>query len=200
MANLTPDDDTLDEAIEVYEDEPAQTRATTSTVSRVPTRVVAPPRTGWMAPVALVLSLLAAVGAGWALFKPAPEAAGISASGVTTDDPKSTTCKAFKTVSDAVFLQTNRAPSPDMGAAAPAAAEAIAANARLAMLGGANYLLDRLPTNATEDLAGEVRKFADQLNNIGMNALAGIPNDKPEQADLLRGAEESNRKLVDLCK
>ena len=103
-------------------------------------------------------------------------------------------------MSDAVFLQTNRTPSPELGPAIPAAAEGIAANARLAMAAGANYLLDTMPSNTPEELAGDVRRFADDLNNIAMNALAGIPNDKPEQRALLKDADELNTKIGDLCK
>lgn len=157
---------------------------------------VAGPRHQWIAPAALLIALLAAVAAGWALFKPAPAAVGA----LKSDDPKATVCKAFKTVSDAVYLQTNKSPSPDLGPATPAAVEAIAANARLAMAAGANFLLENLPTNTSAELGDTVRGFAADLNSIAMNALAGIPNEKPEQADLLRAAEDSNKKIVDLCK
>ncbi len=162
-----------------------------------PAPVPAASRAGWIAPAALAISLLAAGAAAFAVFKPAP--APLS-SGVTSDDPKAAVCKTFKTVSDAVYLQTNRSPGPDMGPLGPVAAEAIAANARLAMAGGANYLLDNLPANAPADLADEVRGFAGSLNTIAMNALAGISNDKPEQADLLRSAEDANKKLIEHCK
>jgi len=165
-------------------------------VSRVPVKAAARSRLGWMAPLALVVSLLAAGAAAWGLFKPAPA----NQAAVTSADPKATVCKAFKTVSDAVFLQTNRNPPPDLGPAEGAAMEAIAANARLAMAGGANYLLHNLPANTPADLDEEVRSFAADLDSIAMNALAGIPNEKPEQADLLHSAEESNKKIVDLCK
>jgi hypothetical protein len=148
---------------------------------------------GWIAPAALALAVLAAAGAGWALFKPASNGNGSAA------DPKGTVCTAFRTVSDAVSLQTNQA-APDLGPVTPVANLAIAANARLAMAGGANYLLDILPSNASADLATAVRSFAGDLNGIAMNALAGIPNDKPEQAALLKSAEESNKKIADLCK
>ena len=147
----------------------------------------------WMTPAALALSVLAVAGAGWALFKPAPNANGSAA------DPKGTVCTAFRTVSNAVSLQTNQV-APDLGPVTPVANSAIAANARLAMAGGANYLLDILPSNASADLAKEVRAFAGNLNSIAMNALAGIGNDKPEQAALLKSAEETNKKITDLCK
>lgn len=171
------------------------TAAPEPTISRVPVQVSRPAPAGWIAPVALVLSLLAAVAAGWSLLKPA--AAGGNAA---ADDPKGQVCKAFKTVSDAVYLRTNQAPAPNLGPVTPVAVDAIAANARLAMAGGASYLLNTLPSNAPADLAKEVRSFAGNLDNIAMNALAGIANDRPEQAGLLKSAEEANKKIVELCK
>ena len=181
-------------------DEPTEVRAGSAAMSRVPVQVAAPARTGWIAPVALVIALLAAAAAGWALFRPAPDTSTATNAATKSDDPKATVCKAFKTVSDAVYIQTNKAPGPDLGPATPAAVEAIAANARLAMAGGANYLLDNLPSNTPDELAGPIRSFAGQLNSIAMNLLAGIPNDRPEQAYLLHSAEESNKKLAELCK
>lgn len=179
--------------------EPTSNDETTSAnepaISRVPVQVSRPGPAGWIAPVALVISLLAAVAAGWSLFKPAAATGNPAA-----DDAKGQVCKAFKTVSDAVYLRTNQAPPPNLGPATPAAIEAIAANARLAMAGGSAYLMEKLPSNAPGDLAKEVRAFAGNLDSIAMNALAGISNDKPEQAELLKAAEESNKKIVELCK
>lgn len=167
----------------------------TPTVSRVPFHVE-PKSPRWIAPTALVISVLAAAGAGWALFKPTPTA---SLAGKVAD-PKAHVCSVFNTVSKAVSIQTKRAPGPDLGPAAPIAAEAIAANARLAMSGGASYLLEQLPANAPGELATQVRAFAGDLNGLSVNALAGIPNDQEPQAGLLKSAEETNKKIVELCK
>lgn len=165
------------------------------TVSRVPVHVE-PKSPRWIAPTALVIALLAAAAAGWALVKPAPAA---DAAGAVAD-PKAQVCNVFNTVSRAVSIQTKRAPGPDLGPLTPVAAEAIAANARLAMSGGASYLLEQLPANAPKELAAEVRAFASNLNGLSVNALAGIPNDQEPQAGLLRSAEETNKKIVELCK
>lgn len=162
-------------------------------VSRVPLHVE-PKAPRWIAPTALVLSLLTAAGAGWALLKPAPPVPG------AVSDPKAQVCSVFETVSTAVSIQTKRAPGPDLGPVAPVAAEAIAANARLAMSGGASYLLEELPPNTPSELAEQVRSFASDLNGLAINALAGIPNDKEPQAGLLRSAEETNKKIAELCK
>jgi hypothetical protein len=197
MSDLTPRHESNDLPDEVYENDEVYEEVRRPTVSRVPAQVSSRSRMGWIAPVALVISLLAAAAAAWTLFKPAPEA---STAAAKSDDPKASVCKAFKTVSDAVFFQTNRSPNPELGPAIPAAMEAIAANARLAMSEGASFLLAHVPSNAPEELAKEARTFAGQLSNISMNALAGIPNDKPEQAELLKSAEKSNTKISDLCK
>lgn len=191
MSESTSHDESAQAHDEAYEE------AHKPKVSRVPAPAAKRSMTSWMAPLALVCSLLAAGAAAWGLLKPAPE----SPTAFKSDDPKATVCKAFKTVSDAVYLQTNRNPPPDLGPAVEGAAmEAIAANARLAMAGGANYLLANLPANTPADLNEEVRSFAADLNSIAMNALAGIANEKPEQADLLHSAEESNKKIAELCK
>lgn len=166
---------------------------TPSTANRSPIQLQSGPK--WVAPAALVISVLAAAGAGWALSKPAPAGGPAAAA-----DPKAQVCGAFTTVSTAVSIQTKRSPAPDLGPAAPIAAEAIAANARLAMAGGASYLLEQLPSNAPEQLAEETRTFARNLNGIAMNALAGIPNDKEPQAGLLKSVEESNKRIAELCK
>lgn len=163
-------------------------------VSREALRLESGPR--WLAPAALALAVLAAIGAAVALFKPSPATGGAGPS----DDPKGQACAAFEVVSRAVSFQTKRSPGPDAGPAAPIAAEAIAANARLSMAGGASYLLERLPSNAPKDLADEIRSFATGLNGLAINALAGIANDKEPQAGLLKSVENSNKTISQLCK
>jgi hypothetical protein len=153
----------------------------------------------WIAPAALAIALLAAGGAGWALLKPAP-AAETSALPGASDDPKAQVCSAFRTVGDGVYRYTHATPSPDLGPALPAAQEAIAANARLAMSGGATYLLQNLPSNAPTDLAGEIRGFAGDLSTIAMKLLAGVPDNTPELRNLLGSADDANKRITGLCK
>jgi len=170
-----------------------------SELSPYPTVTPAPARGSgprWIAPTALILSLIAVAGAGWALFKPEP----VEVDPLSSADPKGQVCSAYTLVSEAVSIQTKRSPGPNLGPMTAVATEAIAANARLAMAGGASYLLDQLPPNAPAELATEVRAFAGDLNSIAMNALAGIPNDREPQAGLLSSAEQSNKKLAELCK
>jgi hypothetical protein len=146
----------------------------------------------------LVISLIAAAGAGWALWRPAPDsntpAAGPS-DAAPAGDAKADACDAFKTVSSAVTLQTHGDAGPD-----PAGIQAVAANARLAMAGGATYLVARTGPNTPKDISDAIHSFADGLQDIAMNALAGVTNDNPAQAARLRDAEAANNRLAELCK
>lgn len=155
-----------------------------------------PARTGparWLGAVATVISLLAAGTAGWALLKPAPEAEPIGSAAVA--DPKANACDSFFLVSQGVALQTRKELGPE-----PAAQEAVAANARLAMAGGAAYLRDTVPSNTPPELAESLRTFADQLQTIAQYYLAGQGNDNPEQAARLTAADETTKTLLELCK
>jgi hypothetical protein len=154
----------------------------------------------WIAPLALVISLLAAGAAGWALLKPVPTPSATDAGVSAGADPKGEVCSAFTIVSTAVTRYTNVTLPDDLGPALPGTQEAIAANARLAMTGGSTYLLRNLSPNTPPELADNVRSFAGTLDTIGMKLLTGIPNDNPELVTLLQSAETSNKKIADLCK
>lgn len=144
----------------------------------------------WIAPVALVVSLLAAGAAGWALLKPAPEFVVNPA----VADPKTQACSAFSVVSQGVAIQTRK----NIGGA-PADLEAVAANARLAMAGGAAYLRNNVPSNTPDDLAGPLLTFADQLQTIAQYYLAGESNNDAEQAARLVAVDETTKQLIELC-
>jgi len=161
-----------------------------------PAKVSRPGFAGWIGPFALVVSLLAAGAAGWALLKPVT-AADTSTASV---DPEGQVCAAFKTVSTGVFRYSHADPSGEPGLALAAAQEAVAANARLAMSGGATYLLRNLSANTPAELADTVRSFAGTLDTVAMKLLAGTPNTAPEMADLLKSTDESGKKITDLCK
>ncbi len=154
--------------------------------------------TSWIAPTALVVSLIAAALAGWAVLRPATPnttADRTPDSAAQGGDPKANACDAYRTVTSAVSLQTHA----DAGAD-PAAVQGIAANARLAMSGGATYLLAHVNTETPADLADAIRSFASQLQDISMNALAGMANSDPAQAARLRDAETANNRIAELCK
>ena len=152
----------------------------------------------WVAPVALLIALIAAVAAGWALLKPAPQAASApTPAGAPTEaaDPKADACQAFYLVSSGVALQTKTDIGPE-----PAALQAVAANARLAMASGAVYLRDRLPANTPPELDTTMRSFADQLQTIAQYYLAGQKNNDPEQAARLTAVEKTTQELIAACK
>lgn len=145
-----------------------------------------------MAPLAVLLALLGVGLATWALMK-APTADN-TAIAQQVGDPKANVCIAFQTVIKAVSLQSHSNLGSD-----PAAQQAVAANARLALLGGGGYLLGRIPVATPPELADAVRGFAGKLQDIGMNYLAGVPDADSEQASRLTDAEALSGKILGMC-
>lgn len=148
--------------------------------------------TRWVAPAALAIAVIAIGLATWALMRTPGEAAETPQQ---PDDPKAHVCIAFDTVRKAVSVQTNVDLGPD-----PVAKDAVAANARLATLGGGEYLLSRLYPATPTELADLVRSFANNLQDIGMNQLAGVPNTDPTLAPRLSEAQAASQEIADLCK
>ena len=154
----------------------------------------------WIAPVALLIAVIAVGLAVWSLMRApeesAPSAAGSPAAGAAqSGDAKAGICTAVDTVRNAVSRQTNADFGPD-----PVAREAVAANARLATVGGGSYLLARLDPQLPAELADAVRTFATDLQDIGMKQLAGIPNTDPALSDQLKAAQATSARITDLCK
>lgn len=147
----------------------------------------------WMAPVALVVAIIAVAIAIWALVE-RPSADVQVATTEQTADAKARACSAFDTVRAAVSLQTHAELGTD-----PVAVQAVAANARLSMSGGSSYLLLRLEPATPGSLAEAIRSFTDNLQDISMNALAGVPNSDPAQAARLQAAETAAGQIADLC-
>jgi hypothetical protein len=112
-----------------------------------------------------------------------------------SDDAKAGVCAAFDMVRKAVSTQTNIDLGPD-----PVAREAVAANARLATLGGGAYLLSRLNPATPRELLDAVRSFANNLQDIGLNQLVGASNTDPTVAALLNEAQSASRQIADMCK
>ncbi|MGB0971470.1 MAG: hypothetical protein ACPGVG_10965 [Mycobacterium sp.] len=178
------------------------------TVSRVPQKFA---RTSSpLTAITLVIALIAVGLAVWALARtpeepsaaqgaPSGDAAqgaepGDAAEVAELGDVKQRVCDAAQVVAVAVQLQTNTTLGSD-----PAAVEAVAANARLAMLGGGDYLLSQIEPGTPEDLAEAARSFGTTLRVIGINLLAGVPNADPAQDARLRDAEKTRDKLAELC-
>ena len=76
----------------------------------------------------------------------------------------------------------------------------MAANARVSLYDGGQYLLARLDPLTPPDLADAVRKFANQLMDIGAASTAGAQNTDPDQFARLRDADVANATVVQLCK
>jgi hypothetical protein len=154
----------------------------------------------WVAPAALLIAVIAIGVAIWALVRTPGEAVvnaqqAPAGNAQGSDDAKARVCVAFDTVRKAVSLQTNADLGPD-----PVAKEAVAANARLATLGGGEYLLSRLDPATPPEVADPVRSFANNLQDIGMNQLVGMPNTDPAVADRLSEAQAASQQIADMCK
>ncbi len=152
--------------------------------------------------VALVVAVGALAVAIWALLSTPPAGEATSASGDeassggedSSEEAGARVCGAFDTVRNAVSLQTNA----DLGAD-PVAVQAVAANARLATLGGGQYLLTQLSDATPSDLSESVRSFANTLQNIGIGQLAGSPANDPAQVQRLDAAQDDAARISELC-
>ena len=146
----------------------------------------------WVAVLALIIALAAGGVAAWAVVLARSQKEDTVA---PTAESKQKVCAAFDTVSKAVQLQTHAELGPD-----PVAQTAVAGNARLSLIGGGEYLLSRLDDQTPPDLAEAARLFANNLEDIGLNALAGATNDDPQQAARLTAGEDGRNKVAELCK
>ena len=172
--------------------EAPEPEAASRAVSREPVTVTVG-SSRWLAPLAVVISLIAAGLAAWALMK-APAANNAAVGQAGDADPKATVCNAFQTVVTAVSLQTHTDLGPE-----PVPQLAVAGNARLALLGGGQYLLGRIPAGAPPELADAVRGFAGNLEQIGMNYLAGVADSDPAQVNLQADSQGASAKIVGMC-
>ena len=145
----------------------------------------------------LALALVAVVATGvavWALTR-TPSENSATPTSQEVADAKGRACEAYIKVRTAVALQTQGAVSAD-----PAAAQAVAANARLAMSVGSQHLVDNLSPAVPAELAGLLRTLATDLQNLTINALAGTPDDDAGQVTRLRDLEANSTKIVEQCK
>jgi hypothetical protein len=153
--------------------------------------------------IALVVALAALGLAGWAAFRPAPRPAsepgtdqGYSAA--QEAEAKASICAAMNLVRKGVSMNTNL--QPPGGAADVTGALAVAANARLSLAEGGQYLLARLDPATPKPLADDARKFANSLMDIGAASIAGALNSDADQATRLKDADALNMKIAEACK
>jgi hypothetical protein len=154
---------------------------------------------GLVSIVAVVLAVVAVALAVWALIS--SHSANNSKpdySGAQRSDAKTKICAAADVVRRGVSLNTNL--QPPGGPQDVTGTLAVAANARVALYDGGQYLLDRLDPATPSDLADAVTKFANSLMDIGANATSGAQNSQPEQAARLHDADAQNTTIQDLCK
>jgi hypothetical protein len=133
----------------------------------------------WPAYAALAIAVIAAVLAALAYFHPAHHQASVTQQG---GDAKANVCSAYAAAHKAVVINTHlQSPNADVQLA-------IAANARLALVGGGSYLRERLATNtaAPTDLVNALNTFANTTEQLGINYLNGAGADvqDPVRRDL----------------
>jgi hypothetical protein len=133
----------------------------------------------WLTYAALALAVVAVALAGLAYFFPAHKGASVAQQG---GDAKANVCSAFTSARKAVVINTHlESPNPDLQLS-------VAANARLALVGGGAYLRDRLAANtaAPADLASAANSFATTIGQLGMNYLTEAAPDvqNPLRKDL----------------
>ena len=127
----------------------------------------------------------------WALLRPAGGSDGAATySDAQRAEAKAQVCGAFNTVREGVARNTHlQVPG---GEGDVAGTLGVAANARISMYDGGQYLLARLAPATPTDLADAVRGFGNGLMDIGAAATAGAQNTDAEQAKRLTDAEAAS--------
>lgn len=110
---------------------------------------------------------------------------------------KDTTCRAYQQVRTGVDTNTHLAPPG--GDADVTSVLAVAANARVALLGGGQYLLDTVTPATPPDLAAASRDFGMTLMQFGAAAVAGAPDDDPDQQARKRDLDGLEATLDGMC-
>ena len=131
----------------------------------------APKWSRWPMFAALAMASIALAVAITTWFRPAPESASPTFTDRQIAQAKSNICSAYTTAHQGVVRNTHLAdPNPNN----PAGQLAIAANARLALLGGGAYLRDRVTAQPAipADLAQAVESLADTIEQLGVAYLA----------------------------
>jgi hypothetical protein len=110
-------------------------------------------------------------------------------------DAKNRACEAYNSVGAAVTFRSGIELSPD-----PVQAEIVNINARQSFAVGNDYLLSHIDPATPPPLAGAIRNFAGDLQDLAVTALAGVPNDDPAQAGRLQNMVDLNGQINELCK
>ena len=148
--------------------------------------------------LALVLAVVAVGLSGWTLYRLSQTGTPSQYTDAERADAKRQVCAAADLVRRGVSLNTNLQPAG--GPQDVTGTLAVAANARVSLSDGGQYLLARLDPATPPELADAVKKFGNDLIDIGAAATAGAQNSQPEQAARLRDADTVNRTIGELCK
>lgn len=149
--------------------------------------------------VTFVVAVVALVLAAWAAFRSSPEQPQEpSYTAEQQAEAKQKVCAATDLVREGVSRNTNL--KPEGGPRDVTGSLAVAANARISLYMGGQYLLSRLDPATPPELADAVREFANSLVDIGAAATAGAQNSEPDQAARLREADAANATISELCK
>lgn len=151
---------------------------------------------GPVLPLTSLFLALVAVGLGiWALVRTIPDTPEYSDE--QRAQARATTCTAFGIVRKGVTLNTNL-PTPG-GGTDVGGAMAVAANARVSLFDGGQYLLARVNPATPSELADSVQTFGNLLMDIGAAATSGVSNDDPDQAARLRDADTLSATIEGQC-
>jgi hypothetical protein len=143
---------------------------------------------------ALAIALIATAVAVAAWFRPAPQSGSPTFTGQQTAQAKSNVCSAYTAVHQGVVRNTHLA---DPNPRDPAGQLAIAANARLALLGGGAYLRDRVAAHPATpaDLAQAVNSMGTTIEQLGVGYLEAASNSvlDPLRHDLDSDVKQINK-------
>jgi hypothetical protein len=149
----------------------------------------------WLRYAPLAIAVIALAVAIVALFHPV-NAKSQTFNAQQTADAKTNLCSAYTAAHQAVVINTHLVnPRADD----PIGPLAVAANARLALLGGGAYLRDRVAAEpaAPADLAKTLTYMADTIEQLGINYLAGASN--LVQDPLRNNLDKEIRAMDQLC-
>jgi hypothetical protein len=162
---------------------------------------VPPPRSSQWPMLIFSVIALAAIGlaiGSW--FRPLPSTKPSASpapiyTGQQVADAKQTVCAAYQKIRQAVSVNTGRSGGDD-----PTAIIAVAANARIALYDGGDYLLKTLYKNppTQPDLARSVRTLATAYQQMAVDYLANAPD--PEQQSSRDAVETANAAVYAICK
>jgi hypothetical protein len=129
----------------------------------------------WPMFAALAIAVFAAALAITSWFRPATESASPTFTDQQTTQAKTIVCSAYTAVHQGVVRNTHLTGANPND---PASQLAIAANARLALLGGGGYLRDRVAAQPATpaDLAQAVNSIANTIEQLGVGYLEAAGN------------------------